>query len=392
MVGPTPKVNRSWADPLANRIPDPVAKLRYLKNVRDGEEAVPERSWWRRARLPVAATVVVATMVMGGAVLRSPSKREKSVEAAAAPEAKGSGAGAVAVAAGHASGTVMAAAPGTKVWLVETRGTLESWSNGLQVDTSLTVGNKKRHKAPTGIVFHTTESQMDTFEPEKAQRLKILARGLLNYVREEKGYHYVIDRFGRAFRIVAEDDIAYHAGNSVWGDEKHTWTGLNDDFLAVSLESATRTGDENPEITPAQKLALRMLVEMLRYRYGIAARNCVTHAQVSVNPSNFRVGWHTDWAGNFPFEEIGLPDNYQLPLVAVERYGFGYDPAFFAATGARMWRGVVAAEDRLRAEASRRQISVAQLRAELRKLYSQNTRAQDVPAPNQPETAHKETH
>jgi hypothetical protein len=385
MAGPTPKVNRSWADPLANRIPDPVAKLRYLRNVRGDDEAVPEVSRWRRARLPVAAAVVVvASLVLGGTVMRSP-KRDKAPEAAAVTTGP-------AVVAPVASGTVHAAAPHTKVWLVETRGTLESWSNGLQVDTSLTVSNKKRKAAPTGIVFHTTESQMDTFEPEKAQRLKILARGLLNYVREEKGYHYVIDRFGRAFRIVAEDDVAYHAGNSVWGDEKHTWTGLNDDFLAVSLESATRTGDENPEITPAQKLALRLMVEMLRYRFGIAARNCVTHAQVSVNPSNFRVGWHTDWAGNFPFEEIGLPDNYQLPLAAVERYGFGYDPAFFAATGARMWRGVVAAEDRLRAEASRRQISVAQLRAELRKLYYQHTRAQDVPAPNQIENAHKETH
>ena len=374
MVGPTPKVNRSWADPLANRIPDPVAKLRYLRNVRGDDEVPPEISRWRRARWPVAAVVVVASLVLGGTVMRSPAKRDAAATVTAAP---------VPVVAGPvASGTVHAAAPATKVWLVETKGSLESWSNGLQIDTSLTVSNKKRKVAPAGIVFHTTESQMDTFEPEKTQRLKILARGLLNYVREEKGYHYVIDRFGRAFRIVAEEDVAYHAGNSVWGDEKNTWTGLNDDFLAVSLESATRTGDENPEITPAQKLALRLMVEMLRYRFGIAARNCVTHAQVSVNPSNFRVGWHTDWAGNFPFEEIGLPDNYQLPLAAVERYGFGYDPAFFAATGARMWRGVVAAEDRLRAEASRRQISVAQLRAELRKLYLQQTRAQDVPAPN----------
>jgi len=30
-----------------------------------------------------------------------------------------------------------------------------------------------------------------------------------------------------------------------------------------------------------------------------------------------------------------LPENYELPLPAVEKFGFGYDPAFFAATGAR---------------------------------------------------------
>ena len=52
--------------------------------------------------------------------------------------------------------------------------------------------------------------------------------------------------------------------------------------------------------------AARILTEMLRGKYHIPASNCVTHAQVSVNPDNMLVGYHTDWAGNFPFLDIGL--------------------------------------------------------------------------------------
>ena len=42
---------------------------------------------------------------------------------------------------------------------------------------------------------------------------------------------------------------------------------------------------------------------MLRAKYRIPESNCVTHAQVSVNPDNMLVGYHTDWSGNFPFLE-----------------------------------------------------------------------------------------
>jgi len=112
-----------------------------------------------------------------------------------------------------------------------------------------------------------------------------------------------------------------------------------------------------------------MLTRMLRARYGIAASNCVTHAQVSINPSNFQIGYHTDWAGNFPFEEIGLPDNYAQPLASLQLFGFNYDGTFFAATGARMWKGVVNSEDLLREEARQQSISVAQLRTLLRNQY-----------------------
>ena len=38
-----------------------------------------------------------------------------------------------------------------------------------------------------------------------------LGESLLEYVRRGRAYHYLIDRFGRVYRVVAESDAANHA-------------------------------------------------------------------------------------------------------------------------------------------------------------------------------------
>jgi hypothetical protein len=86
---------------------------------------------------------------------------------------------------------------------------------------------------------------------------------------------------------------------------------------------------------------------MLRAKYHIAAMNCVTHAQVSVNPRTMRLGYHTDWAANFPFREVGLGDGYDTPIAALTLFGFDYDSAFLHANGRRVWQGLVAAQEQL---------------------------------------------
>ena len=48
--------------------------------------------------------------------------------------------------------------------------------------------------------------------------LRGTSQGLLRYVQKNRLYHYVIDRFGRVFRVVAEESKANHAGNSVWAN------------------------------------------------------------------------------------------------------------------------------------------------------------------------------
>ena len=108
---------------------------------------------------------------------------------------------------------------------------------------------------------------------------------------------------------------------------------------------------------------------MLRVRYRISSVNCVTHAQVSVNPFSHRIGNHTDWASNFPFQALGLPDNYELPVAAMEIFGFGYDQDFVTATGGRLWKGLLLTEERVRQAASAEGVSIAPYRAQLKQKY-----------------------
>lgn len=362
-------------DARASRIEDPIAKLRFLResNRRVGQmETVLGRPqyWWlhnRKFWLAVLFVLSVPTLTYFRAAVPLAAPLDTVAKAAgrrAIPEA-----------------------PIEKVWLVDTKNGIETWSNGLRIETRFATTNRPREyyawnrnnanssliqlpsRQAAGIVFHTTESTMEDLAEHKTSRLKYLGESLVQFARTEKAYHYVIDRFGRVFRIVAESDAANHAGKSIWADSKWAYIALNESFLAVSFETQTRTGDEAPIVSQAQIDAGRLVVRMLRARYDIPAANCVTHAQVSVNPSNFLIGYHTDWAGNFPFEEIGLPDNYSQPLGSIQLFGFTYDNTFFAATGARMWKGLGSADDLLREEAKQKSLSVAQLRTQLRNNY-----------------------
>lgn len=358
----------------ASKIEDPVEKLRFLRNTErrvHQMETVLGRPqyWWLRNRkfwLAAACLLIIPTYSLLSRRTVSANLPEAPLAARARPVKEG---------------------PLEKTWLIDSRGGIETWSNGLRIETRYATTNRPREyyvwnrhqpnslltqlpsRQAAGIVFHTTESTLEELEEQKTRRLKLLGEGLLQYVQKEKAYHYVIDRFGRVFRIVAEEDAANHAGKSVWADDQWAYISLNDSFLAVSFETQTRPGDEAPIISQGQLDSGRMLTRMLRARYNIPAANCVTHAQVSINPSNFQIGYHTDWAGNFPFEAFGLPDNYDQPLASLHLFGFNYDGTFFAATGARMWKGVVSSEDLLRARARQDSLSVAQLRTQLRNHY-----------------------
>jgi len=269
-----------------------------------------------------------------------------------------------------------------RVWRVERSETTETYSNGLRVDLTYSTSNRPRAQyavyslsgayrpvktsnQPIGIVFHMSESNLAPFEQEETRRLKYLGRNLLEVIRREHSYHYVIDRFGRVFSVVAESDAAFHAGFSIWADSEGIYVNLNDSFIGVSFEGQTESSDA---VTPAQTVAAKLLTEMLRSRYGIAAENCVTHAQVSVNPLNMRIGNHVDWAANFPFAAVGLPDNYSMPLASIYAFGFEYDSVFLKATGER-WRGLDLSVAQLERQAAAEQTSVPQYRAMLQRRY-----------------------
>ncbi|MCC7175383.1 MAG: N-acetylmuramoyl-L-alanine amidase [Bryobacterales bacterium] len=268
------------------------------------------------------------------------------------------------------------------VWLVDRTEQFETYSNGLRIESLPAVSTHPRryaalaahagggapaiHTEPVGIVFHTTETQMVDFEEPKTAALKRIGRNLLEYVLAHRSYHFVVDRFGRVHRVVAESDAANHAGWSVWADGERVYVKLNESFLAVAFETRSPAAGSESSLNSAQIHAGRVLVEMLRSRYGIPASNCVTHAQVSVNPRNLRIGYHTDWSEGFPFRSLGLPDNYALPPASMLLYGFEAD-GLRRASGVE--RGVLEAEARLWREARERRMPLAEYRRELRSRW-----------------------
>jgi hypothetical protein len=374
--GKAPKIERR-----ALRIADPVERLRYLRQETSRMPWLPgnppQVSWlpgglrshlYRHRFQYLGPVLVVLVLAMAPvSVPKASSEIFAREHRLLAPSAD-----------------VSARAPSTvpKVWLVEHSEALELYSNGLRIDLTFAVPNRPRDPfpifsltgagaagktgaKPVGIVYHTTESHLALFEEDENHRLKQLGRNLLELIRQERSYHYVIDRFGRVFRVVQESDVAFHSGYSVWADAEGVYVNLNDSFLGVAFEAQT---DAVSEVTPAQISAARVLTEMLRARYGIAAEDCVTHAQVSVNPLNMRIGTHTDWAGNFPFASLGLPDNYAIPLPSVYVFGFGYDSSFLESAGGE-WKGLQLAVNQIERQSAAVGLPPARYQAILRHRY-----------------------
>jgi hypothetical protein len=227
----------------------------------------------------------------------------------------------------------------------------------------------ERRSQPAGIVFHTSESVQAPLTQSQNDNLTRIGRGLLQYVSNRRSYHFVIDRFGRIFRMVPETDFANHAGWSVWANQEEIFVNLNHSFLGVSFEAHTQNIDQGFYLTPAQINAGHQLVQMLLSKYKIPLTNCVTHAQVSVNPDSMVICYHTDGSGDFPFEELGVPDNYSLPLPSIFIFGFDFDPSVLMSTGFRMWKGLLSADERLRKEAIAQQLSIGQYKQVLRERY-----------------------
>jgi hypothetical protein len=272
------------------------------------------------------------------------------------------------------------------VWLVDRTESYELYSNGLRVDNTYSVQNEHRfyqvldrsnnmqpgtewNSAPAGIVYHATESPQFPFDREQSVNIMRVGRALASQVQEKRSYHFLIDRFGQVFRIVEETDAANHAGNSVWGDGRSVYLNLNSSFLGVAFETAADAQTGVSSITNAQANAGKNLTQMLRSKYKLPAQNCITHAQVSVNPLNMRIGYHTDLASRFPFAEMGLPNNYDLPLASLSEFGFDYDDLFRKAVGDSGWRGITVAERNLERAAAGSGISVDHHRQQLRDRY-----------------------
>lgn len=371
---------KQWVDWLAGRIHDPVTRLRFLQAVAPPTDVVEKLSLTRFALPFLLSTVALGLLfVQTGGDHRPIAKpvRPVALSRAVVPESFSS------------------------IWLVEAAGGSDLYSNGLRIDNRFAIANHPRsyfvvprkppdlgkmirRSEPAGLVYHATESQLVPFEPDQNRALQRIGESLLEYVRRKHAYHFLIDRFGRVFRVVAESDSADHAGNSVWADDEFFYINLNQSFLGIAIEAQTHPGPDEARISPAQLRAVTMLTEMLRSRHKIRAENCVTHAQVSVNPSNMQVGYHTDWASGFPFAQLGLPDNYARPLPALWAFGFEVAVDYSERAGDRLRAGLQAGEAQLADAAAEAGISPHTYRRELQREY--RARLAEVRGANLPET------
>ncbi len=273
-----------------------------------------------------------------------------------------------------------------KVWLAEQGDGYEFYSNGARVLTEFQTAGAKRSfyrfdlaaltdgsgqgeilSSPVGIVYHVSESDLLPFADRYNSSLKNQSRALLEYAHQHRLYNYVIDRFGRTYRIVGDEFAASHAGNSIWSDGRGVYVNLSASFIGICFEGrGAAMGTEG--INEAQIYAARVLTAVLRSKFGIDDADCVTHGLVSVNPSNRLMGYHTDWVSEFPFEALGLSNKYETELTAISRLGFGYDQAYVAAAGGK-WPGLEKADAALRETAEKSGSNIEEERRVMARVF-----------------------
>jgi hypothetical protein len=278
--------------------------------------------------------------------------------------------------------------PGYKpeqLWQVEETAEFERYSNGARILKRYETDHRLRgyYQIPrggetmsgplrrdvVGIVYHTSESDIVPFVSENNQSIQYRSRGLLEYVRRNKSYNYVIDRFGEIYRIVRDDHTAFHAGHSIWGDERYSYVGLNESFIGICFESTSTAGTLEETLTEAQIVSGRALTNVLRTRYNIDDANCTTHGLVSINPEKMVVAYHYDWVRNFPFEAMGLSDKYKIPPPNMLDYGCVYDEETLEKLKNVLWPGAVTAEQEFRRRVDRSRLGADGLRLRLRDRY-----------------------
>jgi hypothetical protein len=330
-----------------------------------------------RAAMAAAVVVVVAGVALATWSLPKPAAVVKA--APPLPQAP----------VAEAPATLPAGITPAAVWLVEKGEGWEQYSNGLRIDTGHAVAGDPRrfrvfdehgallpelHDQPVGILFHTSESDIWPLEAAFNESLRDSSQRLLRYLQRNRTYHYLVDRFGRVFRVVNEESKANHAGFAVWSRPGAVYLSLNNAFLGVAFESRWEGGAALP-ITQAQLAAGRSLTEYLRQRYDIPADMCVAHGLASVNPKKHLIGHHMDWSRGFPWEAFGLPDQYRREAPSVGMFGFGYDDDFLKVLP-EPWPGVREGEDRLASEARGRGVPVDVVRREKQELYDRAIAAQ----------------
>jgi len=205
---------------------------------------------------------------------------------------------------------------------------------------------------------------------------------LLRYVSRNKGYHYLIDRFGRVYRIVREESAAFHAGNAIWANNDSIFLNLNHAFLGICFEgkgfeevhepNSTKTkirAVDNAVITQAQIQSGKELTDWLRFHYKIPQSNCIPHGIASVYPKGRLVGYHLDLAHGFPFHRFGLQNKYRGMIPSIVEFGFKRDRHFSEVLNGKIWPGIIPSEGFLKTKAKQKGLSLKAYRKRLHERF-----------------------
>ena len=274
-----------------------------------------------------------------------------------------------------------------KVWLVERTSEYERYSNNCRILTKYETENHPRgyytiprgsetegdvlRRDIVGIVYHTSESDIVPFTPDNNDSIQRRSMGLLDWIRKDRSYNYLIDRTGEIYRVVRDDHAAHHAGNSIWADGKYNYVGLNESFLGICFESTVKGDSLQETLTSAQIIEGRKLTDVLRTKYNIDDANCTTHGLVSISQGTMLIGYHHDWAHNFQFEAMGVSDKYAVPPATVGEYGCGWGEEILTKLGGSLWAGVPLAEAEFKQRAERAQLKPEDLRRRMKERYSE---------------------
>ena len=127
--------------------------------------------------------------------------------------------------------------------------------------------NHKRRsgKSITSIIIHYTGMQS---ERESLKRL--------TYSKSKVSCHYLINRKGKIFRLVDDQNIAWHAGKSMWGKYKN----LNKNSIGIELvNKGHRHGYQ-----AFSRIQIERLVELCKYlkrKYRIKNRLILGHSDIA---------------------------------------------------------------------------------------------------------------
>ena len=127
--------------------------------------------------------------------------------------------------------------------------------------------NKKKRdvKNITVIIIHYTgmQSERESFKRLTSPTSKVSS-------------HYVVNRSGKIFRLVNDENIAWHAGKSMWGKYKN----LNKNSIGIELvNKGHRLGYQS--FTKVQIKYLIKLCNYLKKKYSIKKSAILGHSDIS---------------------------------------------------------------------------------------------------------------